>query len=360
MIGPLAALLFRPEHVSDNALSEGFAVALAGYDAPKPALLTCELFGFPGWSIAFYKSGLAAGEDELGHFTDLFDDERPPGLTVLDRAAREAVIYALVYSDGSLYDDAYRFDARGTTRRFVREGEEGLEAGSESEEGLSIEEFEDDLDEAELRRKRGTTFLENELCGPLLPALARSLFEADKRVPIALADGSPAGITALVEALNTVLGRSSGRGQSPDGVPAPASYKAFCEAYDWHDPKDPEDLYRELSLGHLKGTLRFLRAADVAEHTRRSAPKGALAVATLQTGSLGGPGRRSHTVILGADGATLSVLAEGGALKPAGATFAELLAYLSLGWKRRDDLEEEHIDALMLKAHLRAFGVQAH
>ncbi len=356
MIGPLAALLYRPEHVSDKALSEGFAVALAGYDAPKPTLLTCELSGFPGWSVAFYKSGLAAGEDELGHFTDLFDDERPPGLTVLDRAAKEAVIYALVYSDGSLYDDAYRFDANGTTRRFVREGEEGLEAGSENEEGLSVEELDDDVDDAELRRKRGTAFLENELRGPLLPALARSLYEADKRVPIALADGSAAGITALVEALNAVLGRSSGQGKGPDGLAAPASYKAFCQAYDWHDPKDPEDLYRDLSLGHLKGTLRFLRATEVAEQTKRLAPKGALAVATLQTGSLGGPGRRSQTVLLDADGTTLSVVGEGGQEKAAGASFAELLAYLSLGWKRRSDLEEELIEALMLRAHVRAFG----
>ena len=61
MAPPIAALLFRPAEVPDRALSRGFAVALAGWDVPAPRLSVAPLPGAPGWSAAFYASGLGRG-----------------------------------------------------------------------------------------------------------------------------------------------------------------------------------------------------------------------------------------------------------------------------------------------------------
>ncbi len=61
-------------------------------------------------------------------------------------------------------------------------------------------------------------------------------------------------------------------------------------------------------------------------------------------------------VALGADGEQLWVVRGGTSAAPAGPTFGELLRYLSLGWSRRSDAEEDLIGALMLRARLRSLG----
>ncbi|HSO00287.1 MAG TPA: hypothetical protein VLS89_18470, partial [Candidatus Nanopelagicales bacterium] len=137
-----AAVLFRTAEVPDRALSQGFAVALGGWDVPAPRLLVAELPGLPGWSAAFYGSGAkrarGAEEEEFEHACELFEDELPPALCVHDAAAEqghpEAVIYAITYAEGFLHDDAFRFDARGVERHFVHEGDEGVEVGFETAE----------------------------------------------------------------------------------------------------------------------------------------------------------------------------------------------------------------------------------
>ena len=59
------------------------------------------------------------------------------------------------------------------------------------------------------------------------------------------------------------------------------------------------------------------------------------------------------TVCVARDGATLSLVDARGRTRTAGPTLGELLAYLALGWKERDDVEEDLIQALMLRARLR-------
>src|SRR3954468_16505824 len=98
----IAAVLFRPEEVSERALAEGFAVALAGWDAPAPHLLIARLPGIAGWSAAFYASGAklqrGAEDEELEHARELFEDELSPAVGVIDAATAaghaEAVVYA--------------------------------------------------------------------------------------------------------------------------------------------------------------------------------------------------------------------------------------------------------------------------
>src|SRR5205823_3075040 len=128
-----------------------------------------------------------------------------------------------------------------------------------------------------------------------------------------------------------------------------------ARTYDWADPTDPEDLYRELALGAIDGTLHFLRPAErEVRGTEASwvdaARAGLYPVASLRASALGSSRRGARTVALAADGAELVVVDDAGKRAPVGATFAELLRYLTLGWKRRDDVEEDLIGALMLKA----------
>src|SRR4051812_39817662 len=137
MATSFAALLFRPVEISDRALSQGFAVALGGFDVPAPRLSIAELPGIAGWSAAFYSSGVkprrGAEDDELDHAAELFEEELCPAVGVLDAAAEAghpgATVYALLFAEDLVHDDAWRFDAGGFVRRFVREGEEGIEAG---------------------------------------------------------------------------------------------------------------------------------------------------------------------------------------------------------------------------------------
>lgn len=370
-----AALLHRPAEVSDEALAHGVAVAVAGYDVPAPHLLVAPLPGLPGWAAAFYRSGAKKlGDlDELEHAIDLFEEELPPALAVRDAAAAEgcpgAVIYSLVYSDDLLVDDAFRFDETGWVRHFVREGEEGREAGSASPEGEQAADLplgaDDDpaAEEPLLRPHRGSTFLAAELGGPVLSALVGGLFQTERRVRARLVDPSPAGIERetlrLVAALRRVSGRGAPEPTAIGGVAPPASFVAFAGAYDWADPSDPGDLYRELSLGGVAGTLRFLRPKEVAARADDRAflsakERGLYPFAALGGSALGAARTGGAVLALAADGSSVVRIDEQGHARAAGPTFGELIGYLALGWKERDDVEEDLIQALMLRAKLRS------
>jgi hypothetical protein len=69
--------------------------------------------------------------------------------------------------------------------------------------------------------------------------------------------------------------------------------------------------------------------------------------------ALGGGAEAEAVVAIARDGQTLA-LVRGDAIAPAGPTFGELLRYLSLGWSRRSDAEEDLIGALMLRARMRS------
>ena len=186
-----AAVLHRTGQVSDRALSHGFAVALAGWDAPAPSLIVSELRALSGWSAAFYRSGAkmhAGGAyEELEHAAELFEDELPPGVAIRDAVSDPAcVLYSIVYTDDGFLDDAARFSEGALERHFVRDGEDGLEAGistleSSEIEALDIEEEEDP--EPQLRTHRGSAFLSRELGVPILPALVAALFEDGRFKP---------------------------------------------------------------------------------------------------------------------------------------------------------------------------------
>ncbi len=128
MATTFAALIFRPAEIPDRALSQGFAVALGGWDVASPRLFIAPLPGVPGYSAAFYSSGEPAGggDDELDHLSELFEDELSPPVAVLDAAAElghpGATVFALVFSEDVVHDDGWRFEASGFVRHFVREG----------------------------------------------------------------------------------------------------------------------------------------------------------------------------------------------------------------------------------------------
>lgn len=368
-----ACVLYRTAAVSERALSRGFAVALAGFELASPSVTTAELSGLPGWSVAFYRSGLKLPRfEEHDHACDLFEEELPPGLAVRD-AAEPGVgeVYALVYSDEVTHDDAWRFGERSMERRFVREGDDGLEVGVETLDSSSVELLElsptasDAEEQAQLRPHRGTTFLSAALGAPVLPAVIAAAFQADHRVAVCLVQPDPASIRAETQALNRVLKRVDGRGRSAfpvavGGVAQPAQHAAFAEVYDFADPSDPSDLYRELACGRVEGTLHFCRPAEL-ERADPGAARAALAaagaypVATLASSALGGGSAKARRELgLCADGQRLLLAAPDGTTVEAGPTFGELLLYLSLGFKRRDDVEEDVIGAVMLKAKLRA------
>lgn len=388
MTAPLAALLFRPAEVPDRALSRGFAVALAGWDVPAPRLAIAPLHGAPGWYAAFYTSGAGRGEDDLEHLVELFEDELSPAVAVLDAAAElgspGATLYTLVHAEDVLLDDAWRVDARGFERHFVREGDEGIERGRETQESSDVAEVpidlpEDATEDAEraiidraVRPYRGSTFLSAALGTPALAALMGALFMEERRLAVRLVEPGPASIDEETRRLNRVLGRADGRGAfdpppSLAGVAAPPSYLAFARAYDWADPADPGDRYRELSIGRIEGTLRFLRQDEL--RAIESDPKWMTAakqslypLARLSGSALGGGagGAADATIALDADGDRLWLARPGqGRPEPAGPTFGELLRYLSLGWSRRSDADEDLIGALMLKARVRVGGAGA-
>ncbi|WP_437707181.1 hypothetical protein WMF45_25940 [Sorangium sp. So ce448] len=387
MATTFAALIFRPADIPDRALSQGFAVALGGWDVASPRLFIAPLPGVPGHSAAFYSSGEPAGggDDELDHLAELFEDELSPPVAVLDAAAElghpGATVFALVFSEDVVHDDGWRFEASGFVRHFVREGDEGVEAGVEAPDRSDLVEVDVDLPEGAtaaeereamdraIRPHRGSTFLAAELGAPVLGALMGALFAPERRVQVHLVAPGPGSIADEVARLNRVLRREDGRGApaSPPpirGVAPPATYTAFVRAYDWADPADPEDLYRELAIGAVEGTLRFLREGELLGHDREPGWEAAAArqlypIARLSGSALGGgaAARADRAVVaLGADGEQLWVVRGGTSAAPAGPTFGELLRYLSLGWSRRSDAEEDLIGALMLRARLRSLG----
>lgn len=378
MITTFAALIYRPSEISERALSQGFAVALGGWDVPAPELHLAMLPGIPDHAVAFYVSGVPRA-DVAEHLCDLFEDELAPPACVLDVAAElghpEAKLYALVYSDEFVYDDAWRFDEDGFERRFVRDGDDGIEAGIETADDSQVETLPLDVPEnatdAEesaivdraLKPHRGTTFLEGALGRPILPALMRCLFDIERKLAIRFVDPDAESIHIETERLVHVLSRTTGRGAfappvTAAGVAAPAAIEAFIKAYDWEDPKDPQDLYRELSIGAIEGTLRFLRAAEIQaldkDPTWKGTPDLAIyPVAKLLGSALGGQRAPAAILAVSADGDRLSLVRPGRLPTIAGPTFGELLRYLSLGWSKRNEVEEDLIGALMLRAHLR-------
>jgi hypothetical protein len=138
-----------------------------------------------------------------------------------------------------------------------------------------------------------------------------------------------------------------------------AVYATFAEIYDFDDPSDPADLYRELSIGAIEGNLHFLRLAElerlVADGVWAARHGSALfPVATLRAPSLGKQGVDDAWLCLGSDNEALWLSARDGSMMRAGPTFGELLRYLALGWKVRTEVEEDLIGALMLRAKLRS------
>ncbi|WP_437933225.1 hypothetical protein [Sorangium sp. So ce341] len=384
MATTFAALIFRPAEIPDRALSQGFAVALGGWDVASPRLFVAPLPGVPGYAAAYYSSGEpAGGGDELDHLAELFEDELSPPVAVLDAAEglghAGATIFALVFSEEVVHDDGWRFEASGFVRHFVREGEDGLEAGVETPDRSDLVAVDVDLPETAtaqeerdatdraIRPHRGSTFLAAELGAPVLGALMGGLFAPERRVAVHLVEPGPGSIAAEVKRLNRALRREDGRGAKAEppppvrGVAPPATYAAFARAYDWADPADPEDLYRELAIGAVEGTLRFLREDELLGHEREPGWDAAAArqlypIARLSGSALGGGAAQRAILALGADGEALWVVRGGTSAAPAGPTFGELLRYLSLGWSRRSDAEEDLIGALMLRARLRSLG----
>lgn len=386
-----AALVFRTLSIPDRALSQGFAVALGGYAAPRPHLLIADLPGAPGFSAAFYQSGAklagaigadAAQDEEIEHARELFEDELHPAICVLDAAAEmgaeASTIYAILYAEDPLVDDVWRAGPDGFERRFARDDEEeGLIACVETEEACEVTPLEpairEGASEAEERAAilkaaaphRGSAFLEREIGVKVVGALIGALFAPDRRVEVRLVDPSPAAIAEETRRLNRALRRTDGRGafEPPAevcGVKAPPAYAAFVREYDWSDPTDPQDLYRELSIGAIEGSLRFLREGDLRARgssevwaRARPAERGLFPVAELVPSSLGSSRAQGATIALAADGEALVRVKPDGSVAPAGPTFGELLRYLALGWTSRTEEEEDFIGALMLRAKLR-------
>jgi hypothetical protein len=395
---PLAAVLFRPDQVPTRALSFGFALAAAGSDAPDPHLLVAPLRAAPGWSAAFWHSGARrvrgggfTAEDEMEHARELFEDELPPGLLAhratrelarecgddgAARAAGAAPVYALLLEESPFCDDGWRFDDAGVTRRFLRDGDDGLEAGYERADGAAVEPMALEISEAagdeEERREvarlatlhGGAAMIGAEMAVPLAAALMAALYEADEKVPVRLVEPGPESAAREAARLVRVLGRTAGRGAFEPapivGVDPPAAHRAFAATYDWADPADAADLYRGLAIGRIEGDLRWARPAEAEAAAKvagweTSRARGLYPVATLRAGALGSSGNERF-VAVDADGSTLWLAPRDARQEPrlAGPTFTELLRYLALGWSRRDAAGELVIGALMLRARVRA------
>ena len=175
---------------------------------PSPRIEIASLTELPGFAAAFYSSG-AARDEEAEHAIDLFEDELSPPALVLDAAEMLAAergaaaeelspIYALVYVEDFIHDDGWRVAAEGFQRHFVRDGEDGIEAGvetpDESEVGVVDIDVPEDATEAEeqalvdaaLRPHRGTTYLSKALGKSLLPILVRAQFDVERKVAVRL------------------------------------------------------------------------------------------------------------------------------------------------------------------------------
>jgi hypothetical protein len=215
-----------------------------------------------------------------------------------------------------------------------------------------------------VRNHRGSVYLARELGGPVLGALMGALFAPERRVEARLVEPDPKSIAEEVRRLNRVLSRMEGRAaftvpNRVRDVPVPAAYEAFVGAYDWADPADPSDLYRELSIGALEGTLRFfrepdLRRLDTDPAWATAAAAGLFPIAALRPSALNSSRSTDAVIALAADGETLVYIAKAGAIAPLGPTFGELVRYLALGWKKRTEVEDDLISALMLRARLRS------
>jgi hypothetical protein len=197
----------------------------------------------------------------------------------------------------------------------------------------------------------------------VMPALMGALFSAERRVEVRLVEPSAEAIAEEVRRLDRALRRVEGRGAfeppaAVSGVATPEVYAAFARAYDWADPADPGDAYRELAIGRVEGTLRFLReselrALDADAGWARAARAGVFPVARLSGSALGDSGAPKGMIGIQAKRSELVLVKPGGALVAAGPTFGELIRYLALGWTKRSDAEEDMIDALMLRAKVR-------
>lgn len=369
-----ACLVYPSAHVTDRDLSRGFAVALAGFDVRSPKLLVTPARGLPGWSVAFYRSGQLEPFEELDHACELFEEELPPGLGVRDEvvqrpAGAPVVVHAFVYSDEIVHDAWWRFSDATIRTASIVDDDDGLLSVRESEDGVVSEEIElpDDATEADVERlvapHRGTSWASKELGPSVLAALVGAFYEADRAVAVHLVDPSPSSIADETRRLVATLKRVEGRGGRPfpdacAGVALPASVAAFAAAYDWADPSDPSDLYRELALGRVEGTLRFarpdgVRALEADPGWAAAAKAGLYPWATVTRGGLGGSDRPSAVLGVRTDGSSLA-LVEGASLVEAGPTLGELVAYLALGFRSRDEYEEDRIGALMLRARVRA------
>jgi hypothetical protein len=368
-----AAVFFRAQEVGEAALRRGFAVSTAGYDLAAPSLSLSELPGAPGWSVAFFSSGISRGAagsaEELDLAAELFEDELPPGLAVREQAGIEsAVVHSLVYTEDLLLDDAASFSASGLKRRFVREGDEGPEAGAQDDDETKLEPLDELDDDAAFERlvapHRGSSYLAAELGVRILPAVAQALYLAERKLTVRLADPEPTAIEELTAALVESLHRKRGRAAFdafPElgGVQAPPSYRAFVRVYDFEDPSDPADLYRGLAIGGVEGTLRFFRRAELEAFASREgwpsgpAERGLYPIASLRTDALGGAARAPRVLALMPDGDALRIVDDAGRDVEAGPRFGELLLYLSLGFRSRDDAEEDLIEATMLRAQVR-------
>lgn len=326
----IAALIFRPEEVSIEALGLGVAIATAGYDLPRARLDLASLEG--GWSIAFYASGelppAHTPEDEIEHVEELFDDDLSPLVAVsaaaLAERGKDATLYGMLLAEDFEVDDGYALTSSAGS-------EQGEEPG-------------------------GLELLSRVLGCPAKPVLMKALFDVERRLTPTLADPSEAGVGTLTKTLVSTLKRVEGRG-APDpaalGEAAQLStYRTFAATYDWDDPSDPKDLYRGVSLGKVEGTLRFLRPAELSGAVlSRTGGKALFSVAELLSSNLAEP-RRVALLALADDGSSLYRVTATSAER-AGTTLSELLRYLALGFRARSTFEEEIIQALMLRAAVR-------
>jgi hypothetical protein len=357
-----AAVLYPKGQLSDATLSRGFALTLAGWDLANPHLLLADLPENAPWSACFYQSGLQDPDEAFDQAVELFEEELPPGLCVRAMAGQpDLVVYAVVFTDDFVHDDVVRFSEGGVSRRFVRDGEDGVEAGQEDDGDGQIRVLEGSS-QREIREHRGTTWLQQQLGIAPLPALAQALYAAERKLALRLVDPDADSIAEQVRQLNRSLGRQDGRGSAglPEvvaGVALPDVIRRFASIYDWADPADPDDRYRDIAIGDIEGTLRFIRGEQCRSlqndaEWKTSGARGNFPVALMIDPD--GGGRSKGVIALGADGEGLRIVGSFGIEREAGPTFGELILYLALGWRKRSALEEELIQALMLRARVRA------
>jgi hypothetical protein len=360
----LAAILYPKGQLSDATLSRGFALTLAGWDLPNAHLVLADLPGNAPWSACFYQSGLHDPDEAFDQAVELFEEQLPPGLCVRAMAGQpDLVVYAVVFTDDLVHDDVVRFSESGVSRRFVRDGEDGVEAGQEDD-GDGHSRVLAGSSEHEIREHRGTTWLEQQLGIAPLPALVQALYAAERKLSVRLVEPDADSIAEQVRQLNRSLGRQDARGsaglpQTVAGVALPVVLQRFASVYDWADPADPDDRYRDIAIGDIEGTLRFIRGeqCESLQHDaewKTSAARGSFPLAQMLAPDGSGPSK--GVIALCPDGERLRIVGSFGIEREAGPTFGELILYLALGWRKRSALEEELIQALMLRARVRAEG----